>query len=117
MEQQSKDIRNTVNFLQKSKAGMHIHVGILNGKRIDCFKGIPAPPYTLTLPAYAKLKNVPPIADAQKLPLTPIPYAFCLHIERGAPTGSSANLPKVLQITQMLSHLVPRGLPMDNIPQ
>ena len=41
MEQQSKapqDIRNVVNFLQNSKAGMHIRVGILNGKRIDYFK-------------------------------------------------------------------------------
>ena len=46
MEQQSKapqDIRNVVNFLRNSKAGMHIRVGILNGKRIDYFKGASAP--------------------------------------------------------------------------
>ena len=42
MEQQSKaspEIRNVVNFLRSSGAGMHIRVGILNGKRIDYFKG------------------------------------------------------------------------------
>ena len=55
-------------------------------------------------PVYTKLKNVPPIAneeDAQKLLLTVIPYAFFLRVERGAPTGTSANSPKALQITQM----------------
>ena len=54
--------------------------------------------------AFAKIKNVPPIAneeDAQKLLLTVIPYAFFLRVERGAPTGSSANSGKALQITQM----------------
>ena len=42
MEQQSKapqDIRNVVNFLRSSNAGIKIRVGILNGKRIDYFKG------------------------------------------------------------------------------
>ena len=58
----------------------------------------------LTSPAYAKLQNVPSIAneeDAQKLLLTVIPYAFFVRVERGTPTGTSANSPKVLQITQM----------------
>ena len=42
MEQQTKapqDIRNVVNYLRSSKAGMKIRVGVLNGKRIDYFKG------------------------------------------------------------------------------
>lgn len=42
MEQQTKapqDLRNAVNYLRSSKAGMKIRVGILNGKRIDYFKG------------------------------------------------------------------------------
>ena len=42
MEQQSKapqDIRNVVNFLRGSSAGIKIRVGVLNGKRIDYFKG------------------------------------------------------------------------------
>ena len=52
MEQQSKapqDVRNVVDFLRSSKAGMHIRIGILNGKRVDYFKGtsafrLPRPP-------------------------------------------------------------------------
>lgn len=42
MEQQTKaspEARNVVNFLRSSKAGMKIRVGVLNGKRIDYFKG------------------------------------------------------------------------------
>ncbi len=42
MEQQSKapqDIRNIVNYLRSSQAGMKVRVGVLNGKRIDYFKG------------------------------------------------------------------------------
>ena len=42
MEQQSKapqDIRNVVNFLRSSSAGIKVRVGVLNGKRIDYFKG------------------------------------------------------------------------------
>ena len=127
MEQQSKatpEIRNVVNFLRSSKAGLHIRVGILNGKRVDYFKGVSAstPSFVsrasshipalagkgaikaLTSPAYAKLKNVPKVAneeDAQKLLLSVIPYAFFLRVERGAPTGTSANSPKTVQITQM----------------
>ncbi|KAH9941787.1 translocation protein [Epithele typhae] len=106
MEQQSKapqDVRNVVNFLRSSKAGMHIRVGILNGKRIDYFRGKGAVKALLS-PAYAKLKNVPKIAseeDAQKLLLSIIPFAFFLRVERGQPTGSSANSPKAVQITQM----------------
>lgn len=44
MEQQAKapqDIRNVVNFLRSSSAGMKIRVGVLNGKRVDYFKGAP----------------------------------------------------------------------------
>lgn len=42
MEQQQKapkDIRNVVDFLRSSKAGMKTRVGVLNGKRVDYFKG------------------------------------------------------------------------------
>ncbi|KAI0754352.1 translocation protein [Daedaleopsis nitida] len=106
MEQQSKapqDIRNVVNFLRSSKAGMKVRVGVLNGKRIDYFKGKGAVK-ALTSPAYAKLKNVPKVTseeEAQQLLLSIIPFAFFLRVERGAPSGSSASSPKALQITQM----------------
>ena len=42
MEQQSTappEIRNVVNFLRGSSSGMKTRVGILNGKRLDYFKG------------------------------------------------------------------------------
>lgn len=42
MEQQAKapqDLRNVVDFLRSSKAGMKVRVGVLNGKRADYFKG------------------------------------------------------------------------------
>lgn len=42
MEQQAKapqDLRNVVNYLRSSKSGIKIRVGILNGKRVDYFKG------------------------------------------------------------------------------
>ena len=58
----------------------------------------------LTSPAYAKLKNVPKVTteeEATNLLLTVIPFAFFLRVERGMPSGTSANSPKALQITQM----------------
>ena len=58
----------------------------------------------LTLPVYAKLKNVPKVTteeEATNLLLTVIPFAFFLRVERGMPSGTSANSPKALQITQM----------------
>ncbi|KAI0763454.1 translocation protein [Trametes elegans] len=106
MEQQSKapqDIRNVVNFLRSSNAGMKVRVGNLNGKRVDYFKGKGAVKALLS-PAYAKLKNVPKVTteeEAQQLLLSIIPFAFFLRVERGAPSGSSSGSPKQLQITQM----------------
>lgn len=41
-EQQQKapqEMRNVVNFLRNSKAGLKNRVGVLNGKRVDYFKG------------------------------------------------------------------------------
>ncbi|OBZ67453.1 Translocation protein sec62 [Grifola frondosa] len=106
MEQQAnapQDIRNVVNFLRSSKAGMKIRVGILNGKRVDYFKGKSAVKALLS-PAFSKLKNVPKVTteqEAQTLLLSIIPYAFYLRVERGAPSGSSSSSPKQLQITQI----------------
>jgi hypothetical protein len=36
----SQEIRNVVNFLRSSKAGLKNRVGVLNGKRVDYFKGM-----------------------------------------------------------------------------
>jgi translocation protein SEC62 len=34
-----QEMRNVVNFLRSGKAGLKNRVGVLNGKRVDYFKG------------------------------------------------------------------------------
>ncbi|EIW78501.1 translocation protein [Coniophora puteana RWD-64-598 SS2] len=95
-----QDIKNVVSFLRSSKAGIKIRVGALNGKRVDYFKGKTAAK-ALQSPAYAKLKNVPPVTsdeDASKLLQSVIPFTFFLRVERGSPSGSAASSPRVLQV-------------------
>ncbi|KAH8113955.1 translocation protein [Phellopilus nigrolimitatus] len=93
MEQQQKapsDIRAVVAFLRGSKAGIKTRVGVLNGKRVDYFKGKAAVKALLS-PAYAKLKRVPPVPDeaaALALLNTIIPFAFYLRVDRPAPPGA-----------------------------
>ncbi|KAI0066839.1 translocation protein [Artomyces pyxidatus] len=105
VDQQAKapqDIRNVVSFLRGSKGGLKNRVGVLNGKRIDYFKGKSAVKALLS-PAYAKLKNVPKVTsetEAQQLLHTIIPFAFFLRVDRGQPVGSASS-PKNLQINQM----------------
>ncbi|KAI0701376.1 translocation protein Sec62-domain-containing protein [Cytidiella melzeri] len=103
----SPDVRNVVNFLRSSKSGMKVRVGAYNGKRTDYFKGKSAIK-ALMSPAYAKLKNVPKIEseeEAKTLLAAIIPHAFYLRVDRGAPSGSTANSPKVLTVNQMQSFL------------
>lgn len=55
----------------------------------------------LLSPAYAKLKGVPKItteAEAIATLATVNSFAFFLRVQRGAPSGSSASSPKVLQV-------------------
>ncbi|KAK7685991.1 hypothetical protein QCA50_010802 [Cerrena zonata] len=105
MEQQSSappEVRNLVNFLRSSKAGIKVRVGVLNGKRIDYFKGRSAVKALLS-PAYTKLSKVPKVTteeEAQQILASIIPYAFYLRVERGASTGSSSSSPKQIQIVQ-----------------
>ncbi|KAI0052141.1 translocation protein [Auriscalpium vulgare] len=105
IEQQAKapqDIRNVVSFLRSSKAGLKNRVGVLNGKRLDYFKGKSAIKSLLS-PAYAKLKNAPKVtseSEAQALLHSVIPFAFFLRVDRGQPVGSASS-PKTLQINQM----------------
>ncbi|KAN0063420.1 Translocation protein S62 [Thecaphora frezii] len=104
MEQQSAappHVRNVVNFL-RSNAGLKTKVGVLNGKRVDYFKGSAAVKALLS-PAYAKLKDVPKIeneAHAEVELHNIIPYAFYLRVDRGSSTGSAKDAPKVVQINQ-----------------
>jgi translocation protein SEC62 len=128
-EQQQRapqEIRNVMNFLRSSKAGLKNRVGVLNGKRVDYFKGmmpllshsIPPPMRlcnavlwplgrsavkALLSPAYAKTKNTPKITseeEAQKFLYNTIPFTFFLRVDRGQPVGSASS-PKSLQINQV----------------
>jgi translocation protein SEC62 len=120
MEHQAKappEFRNVAKFLRGYKE-LKIKPGVLNGKRIDYFKGrvqfeLRYPLLILLIgksavkallsPAYAKLKKVPPQPksedEAAQLLLRMIPFAFFLRIERGAPSGSPSS-PKHVQIVQ-----------------
>jgi translocation protein SEC62 len=52
MEQQQKapkDIRAVADFLRSSKSGMKTRIGVLNGKRVDYFKGKFVVSYTMLL--------------------------------------------------------------------
>lgn len=49
MEQQASappEYRAVVDFLRSGKSGMKVRVGVLNGKRIDYFKGARSTVYT-----------------------------------------------------------------------
>ncbi|KAH9973857.1 translocation protein Sec62-domain-containing protein [Lactifluus volemus] len=104
-EQQQKapqDLRNVVNFLRSSKAGLKNRVGVLNGKRVDYFKGKSAIKAVLS-PAYAKVKNAPKVtseAEAQELLHKIIPFAFFLRVNRGQPVGSASS-PKTVEVNPM----------------
>ncbi|EIM89059.1 translocation protein [Stereum hirsutum FP-91666 SS1] len=103
VEQQAKapvDLRNVISFLRSGKAGIKIRVGVLNGKRIDYFKGKSAIKALLS-PAYAKLKNVPKVtseSEAQTLLHSIIPFAFFLRVDRGQPVNSNSSSIKHVQI-------------------
>jgi translocation protein SEC62 len=91
-----------VDFLRSSKAGLKNRVGVLNGKRVDYFKGRSAVKALLS-PAYAKTKNTPKITSeeqAQTLLHNIIPFTYFLRVDRGQPVGSTSS-PKLLQINQM----------------
>ncbi|EKM58010.1 uncharacterized protein PHACADRAFT_193135 [Phanerochaete carnosa HHB-10118-sp] len=100
-----QDIRNVVNFLRSSKAGIKVRVGALNGKRADYFKGKAAVKALLS-PAYAKVKNVQKVEneeDAHKLLGSIIPFAFYLRVDRGQPSGSASSSPKLLNVNPQQS--------------
>jgi len=100
------EIRNVVNFL-RGKAGPKSRTGVLNGKRVDYFKGSSAVKALLT-PAYAKLKNVPKVtneADATALLTQIIRHAFYLRVDKGETmiltSGQTKTKAKSLNINQM----------------
>lgn len=127
MEHQAKaspELLNVAKFLRGNKE-VKVKSGVLNGKRLDYFKGEhlasssqfdskfsqlygtlyhclgKSAVKAILSPAYAKLKNVPAQPksedEAAALLLQLIPFAFFLRVEKGASTGGSGS-PKQLQI-------------------
>lgn len=81
--------RTIVNFL-RNNAGMKTRVGILNGQRVEYFKGSAAIKAVLS-PEYARLKNVPQVQDAEaaeRLLHALLPFAFFLRVDRGDSLGT-----------------------------
>ncbi|CCA72396.1 related to translocation protein sec62 [Serendipita indica DSM 11827] len=100
------EIRAVVNFL-RGKNGPKLRTGVLNGKRIDYFKGSGAVKSLLT-PAYAKLKNAPKVTSEQEavqLLSQTIRFAFFLRVDRGESltltSGQTKTKAKNLNINQM----------------
>lgn len=109
----SPEIRNLMNFLRSSKSGTKHRTGVLNGKRVDYFKGASSAATrwhshsyahtgksalkALESPAYAALKTVPKVGselEALTLMQTALPFAFFLRVERqpGATAAAAKNL-------------------------
>ncbi|WRT66822.1 uncharacterized protein IL334_003785 [Kwoniella shivajii] len=99
------ELKNVIEFL-RGKHGPKVRRGILNGKRVDYFKGKTAI-RTLLSPQYQKLKKVPEIKDeeeAQALMVKLLPFAFFLRTDR--PTLAvppPAGTPKTLQLAPQQS--------------
>ena len=107
-----------ISFLRGTKSGIKNRTGVLNGKRIDYFKGMPYQPgpvptphhhlfccrrafsgkaaiKALLSPSYSNFKNVPKItteAEAMALLQQTLPYAFYLRVDRQQAQGSSKQL-------------------------
>ena len=107
-----------ISFLRGTKSGIKNRTGVLNGKRIDYFKGtshthecISMPNYcmrccrrlfpgkaavkALLSPAYSSLKNVPKVTteiEAVALLQQTLPFAFYLRVDRQQVPGSSKQL-------------------------
>ncbi|KIM30945.1 hypothetical protein M408DRAFT_321957 [Serendipita vermifera MAFF 305830] len=100
------EVRAVINFL-RSKNGPKLRTGVLNGKRVDYFKGSGAVKALLT-PAYAKLKNAPKVtseAEATAVLSQTVRHAFFLRVDRGESitltSGQTKTKAKVVTVNQM----------------
>ncbi|CAG8569655.1 1026_t:CDS:2 [Paraglomus occultum] len=94
----SPEFLNVIKYLRSRSSGMSTREGILNGKRVEYFKGKSAV-RALLKDSYKKLKNVPPVADAtdaNKLLQEIHTYAFFLSADRSEVSGR--NTTRLLQI-------------------
>ncbi|KIY65690.1 translocation protein [Cylindrobasidium torrendii FP15055 ss-10] len=96
MDQQAaapSDLRHVAQFLRNGSTGMRLRVGVLNGKKVDYFKGSSAMK-ALRSPAYARLPGVPTVTnddEARTVLHAILTFAFFLRVERGAPSGSATS--------------------------
>ncbi|WWC69784.1 uncharacterized protein I206_103727 [Kwoniella pini CBS 10737] len=94
------ELKNVVEFL-RGKHGPKVRRGILNGKRVDYFKGKTAI-RTLLSPQYQKLKKVPKLEteeEAKALMVKLLPHAFFLKTDRPVPAvPPPTGTPKTLQL-------------------
>ncbi|WVW83508.1 hypothetical protein I302_105529 [Kwoniella bestiolae CBS 10118] len=99
------ELKNVVEFL-RGKNGPKVRRGILNGKRVDYFKGKTAV-RTLLSPQYQKLKKVPVLKDedeAKALMVRLLPHAFFLRTDRPpVPVPPPAGTPKTLHLAPQQS--------------
>ncbi|BEI81116.1 hypothetical protein CcaverHIS002_0202760 [Cutaneotrichosporon cavernicola] len=97
------DHKAVIEFL-RGKNGPKVRRGVLNGKRVDFFKGKTAV-RTLMGPAYQKLgKKVPPVTseeEAAALITKCLPYAYFLRVDRLNPNPPiPSGMPKPLNLSQ-----------------
>lgn len=93
-----------VEFL-RGKNGPKVRRGVLNGKRVDYFKGKTAI-RTILGPAYAKLKKVPKVdneEEAKALLSKILPNAFFLRVDRPTPPAPQPGQPKTLLLAPQQS--------------
>uniref|UniRef100_A0A1D1ZE79 Translocation protein SEC62 n=1 Tax=Anthurium amnicola TaxID=1678845 RepID=A0A1D1ZE79_9ARAE len=102
MEKQTEapqPILNVAKYLRSSSSGLKNRQGILNGKRVDYFKGKSAVK-ALLKESYGKLKEVPKVTsenEACEVLQEALRYAFFLRAERSGSESGSRN--KSLNIT------------------
>ncbi|KAK8870068.1 hypothetical protein IAR55_000638 [Kwoniella newhampshirensis] len=103
--QADPELKNVIEFL-RGKNGPKVRRGILNGKRVDYFKGKTAV-RTLLSPQYQKLKKVPVVKDeeeAKALMVKLLPFAFFLRTDRPTlATPPPPGTPKPLQLAPQQS--------------
>ncbi|WVQ77913.1 hypothetical protein IAR50_007619 [Cryptococcus sp. DSM 104548] len=94
------ELKNVVDFL-RAKSGPKVRMGILNGKRVEYFKGKTAVRCLLS-PQYQKLKKVPAVTtedEAKALLAKILPFAFFLRTDRPPPESlPPAGQPKPLRL-------------------
>ncbi|CAG8839554.1 24618_t:CDS:2, partial [Racocetra persica] len=93
------ELLNVVKYL-RSTSHLKIRQGILNGKRVDYFKGKSAIKALLKEESYGKLKNVPKItneAEASRVLSDVMTHAFYLRVERSGGESNARN--KSLSVT------------------